>query len=196
MGKWFTKLYDPLMQPLEKFKLQMIRKVLIQKAKGKVLEIGSGTGFNFPYYTQVEKVTAIEPDLQMREQSLKRAEHAQVPIEVIIGDAESLPFPEHIFDTIVGTLVLCTIPNPDKALKEIQRVCKPSGQILFFEHVRMDHPLLGRLQDWATPLWKRICGGCHLNRETLNIIKKAGFTIVDVKEYNNGLLLVIKALNE
>ncbi|QZT35135.1 class I SAM-dependent methyltransferase [Caldalkalibacillus thermarum TA2.A1] len=196
MGKWFSKLYDPVMEPLERLKFRYIRETLIHKAKGNVLEIGSGTGLNFPYYTQAVKVTAIEPDPTMRKKSLKRAEHARVPIDVILADAQALPFPEHTFDTVVGTLVLCTIPNPEKALNEIRRVCKPGGHVLFFEHVRAEHSLLGRLQDWMTPVWKRVCNGCHLNRETLETVKKAGFTIVHVEKHNNGILLMIEALNE
>lgn len=196
MGKYFPKFYDLLMHPLEIGKFRAIRKSLIQKAKGNVLEIGSGTGFNFPYYTQAEKVIGIEPNLTMREQSFKRVKEAKIPIEVISADAQALPFSENTFDTVVGTLVLCTIPNPEKALYEIRRVCRPNGQVLFFEHVRLEHPLLERLQDWVTPLWKQVCDGCHLNRETLNTIKKAGLTIVNIARYNNGLLLVVEALNQ
>ncbi|MDA8235296.1 MAG: methyltransferase domain-containing protein [Clostridia bacterium] len=196
MGKWFPRLYDTLMEPLERKKFREIRKNLLQNVEGKVLEIGSGTGFNFPFYQQAQKVIAIEPEPLMRDQSLPRATKANVPIEVILADAEELPFPADTFDAVVGTLVLCTIPNPSKALKEIRRVCKPEGQVLFFEHVRLNHPVLGRLQDLLTPIWKHLCDGCHLNRNTLELIRQAGFKVVHVERYYNELFLVIKTLND
>ncbi len=116
MGKLFPKVYDILMGPLERRGFGQIRKKLMQKARGEVLEIGSGTGFNFPFYEHAQKVTAIEPEPRMRELSLSRAQNAQVPIEVILAGAEKLPFPDDFFDTVVCTLVLCTIPNSTKAL--------------------------------------------------------------------------------
>src|SRR5690606_5793131 len=120
---WFPKWYDTFMSPLEKRGFQRLRKSLIGKAQGKVLEIGSGTGANFPYYDRAEEVTALDPNSMMREKSMVRAEQATVPIDVISGDVENLPFMDNVFDTVVGTLVLCTIPNPIKALEEIRRVC-------------------------------------------------------------------------
>src|SRR5690554_594441 len=132
MGKWFSKIYDPLMKPLEARGFSNIRKNLMQKAKGKVLEIGSGTGLNFPFYVQAEEVTALEPDPSMRARSLKRSNHAKVPIKIISGNAEKLPFQDNDFDFIVGTLVLCSISDPQKALEEMRRVCKPGGKVLFF----------------------------------------------------------------
>lgn len=160
------------------------------------MEIGSGTGLNFPFYDQAQKVIAVEPDALMREQSLPRASRGRVPIEVISAGAENLPFPDNSFDTVVGTLVLCTIPDPFIALQEIRRVCKPDGKVLFFEHVRMNRPVLGRLQDWLTPVWKRLCDGCHLNRNTLELIGRTGFQAVRVEGYANGLFLAIEAENK
>lgn len=159
------------------------------------MEVGSGTGFNFPYYKHADKVIAIEPNPLMKQQSLKRIKGTKVPIEVIIGDAEVLPYPDDSFDTIVGTLVLCTIPDPEKALNEMRRVCKPNGKILFFEHVRVRQPIIASIQNWMTPLWKRVCDGCHLNRDTLSTIKKVGITVDELKEYNGGFILVIEATN-
>lgn len=195
MGKWFPKAYDTLMAPLEKIKLRSIRKELIQKATGQVLEIGSGTGFNFPYYKHADKVIAIEPNPLMKQQSLNRVKGTKVPIDVNIGDAEVLPYSDDSFDTIVGTLVLCTIPDPEKALNEMRRVCKPNGKILLFEHVLVRQPIIAGLQNWMTPLWKQVCDGCHLNRDTLSTIKKAGITVDDLKEYNRGFIIVVEATN-
>lgn len=196
MSNWFPKLYNPLMKPLEKIGFRNIRKELLLKAEGQVLEIGSGTGFNFSYYKKANKVVAIEPEPLMREQSITSAKNATVPIEVISARGEKLPFADHSFDTVVGTLVLCTIPDPEKALKEIQRVCKPNGQVLFFEHVRVDNRILGSVQDWMTPLWKRLCDGCHLNRNTLQMIEHSGFQITKIKKHYKQIFLVIEALNK
>ena len=108
---------------------------------------------------------ALDPTPAMVERSLPRTTQVAVPIEVIVANAEALPFPDHTFDTVVGTLVFCTIPDPCQALCEMRRICKPAGKVLFFEHVRVHHPLVGRLQDWLTPLWKRMAGGCHFEPE-------------------------------
>lgn len=195
MGKWFPKFYDSLMGPLERGSFQPIRKQLIQNVHGQVLEVGSGTGINFPYYLQAEKVIAIEPAPLMRDQSLNRAANAHVPIEVITARAEELPFPDDSFDVVVSTLVFCTIPDPIKALEEVKRACKPNGTVLFFEHVRLNHRFLGRLQDWLTPVWKRLCDGCHLNRDTLEVINQVGFKVIHVKRYYKDIFLVIEATN-
>ncbi|UTR10280.1 class I SAM-dependent methyltransferase [Evansella sp. LMS18] len=195
MAKWFPAMYDRLMSPLEKRKFRQIRRKLVGKSKGNVLEIGSGTGLNFPYYNDVNGVVAIEPDQQMREISLERAEAAQVQIAVISADGQALPFEDNTFDSVVATLVFCTIPDPEKALLEMRRVCKPEGDILFFEHVRAKNRLLQRLQDLATPLWKRICDGCHLNRDTLSEIKKTGLKVTRIEKHNRGIFLVIEAVN-
>lgn len=196
LGKWFPKAYDILMGPLERRRFKEIRKALLQKAYGNVLEIGSGTGFNFPFYEQANKVTAIEPEPLMRQRSLVRLEKAQVPIEVISARAEILPFPDGTFDCVVCTLVFCTIPEPHMALEEIRRVCKPGGQVLMFEHVKIDHPVFGPLQEWMTPLWKRLCDGCHLNRRTLELVKQKGFKITRVQRFYKDIFVIIEARNK
>jgi ubiquinone/menaquinone biosynthesis C-methylase UbiE len=195
MGTWFERWYDRLMGPLEKRGFGKIRESLLSKAEGRVLEIGSGTGFNFPYYEKADEVIAIEPQALMLEKSLERAKHSRVPITVISADAERLPFPDNHFDTVVGILVLCTIPDPEKALTEIRRVCKPDGKVLLFEHVRLNNPFLGPLQDWLTPVWKRLCDGCHLNRNTLDTVKHAGFNVVRIERFYRNIFLVVEAVN-
>jgi ubiquinone/menaquinone biosynthesis C-methylase UbiE len=157
------------------------------------LEIGVGTGVNFPYYTEAEHVIAVDPDPCMVARSLPRATQAPAPIAVLLARAEALPFPDHIFDTVVGTLVFCTIPEPRQALCELQRISKPGGTALFFEHVRVHRPLAGRLQDWLTPVWKRLAGGCHLNRDTLALITQAGFEVTCIAPHYKELFLVIEA---
>jgi SAM-dependent methyltransferase len=181
------------MAPVERGGFQTIRTQLLRQARGQVLEIGAGTSVNFPYYTKADRVIALDPTPAMVERSLPRTTHGAVPIEVIVANAEALPFPDHTFDTVVDTLVLCTIPDPRQALCEMRRICQPAGTALFFEHVRVHHPLIGRLQDWLTPLWKHVAGGCHLNRNTLALITQAGFAVTCIEPHYQGLFLVIEA---
>lgn len=193
MGKCFPAVYDSLMAPLENKKFKRIRKALITKAEGQVLEIGFGTGVNFPFYEKASRVTAIEPNPEMIKRSLSKVKRARLPINTHIGKAETLPYSKNTFDTVVGTLVFCTIPNPEQALNEIHRVLKPEGKLLLLEHVRMDHPVLSKIQDVLTPAWKQICDGCHLNRDTLALVRETGFNLDNVESIYNGLFLVIEA---
>jgi len=195
MGKWFPKLYDLAMKPMEATRFKKIRMKLVQNLEGRVLEIGSGTGINFAYYEKAKKVDAVEPNLLMNARASKRIKNASVPIELYEASAENLPFADNTFDTVVATLVFCTIPDPIKALKEIQRVSKENAKLLFFEHIRMEQPLLAKAQDILTPTWSRFCDGCQLNRETLLLIKQSGIAIKDVEGYYARLFLNIEGVN-
>lgn len=196
MADQFSKVYDKTMQPLEKVKISQLRSELTEKAVGHVLEIGSGTGANFPFYRNALKVDAIEPDLQMSKQSTAKIKKARIPIEVHTAKAEHLPFDENVFDTVVATLVFCTIPDPHKALQEIQRVAKPGASILFLEHVRMPQGLMGKVQDLMTPLWKKAFAGCHLNRDTLALIHNSELSVTKIDSHYKGFLLAIDCINE
>ena len=195
MNRNFPKWYDQFMNPLEHGTFKGIRADLIQRASGEVIEIGSGTGINFPFYREVTSVTAIEPNPYMIQQAKSKQEKATVPIDMIQADAEELPFADHTFDTVVATLVFCTIPNVEKALEEMKRICKPNGKILLFEHVKMDNPFLANLQMMLTPLWKRICDGCCLNRDTVSVLESKGFNIVELKKFYRGLFVMIEIHN-
>ena len=195
VGKWFPLIYDVAMKPLEKNRIQKVRKQLVGDADGRVLEIGSGTGLNFPYYRNATRVDAIEPNPLMSAKSIKRIRTALVPINMYIAKAEDLPFDDDTFDTVVATLVFCTIPDPAKALQEIRRVSKQGAKILLFEHVRMNSDILGKTQDVLTPLWKKAFDGCHLNRNTLELLKQSGLIITKVDSYYGRLFLYIKCLN-
>jgi ubiquinone/menaquinone biosynthesis C-methylase UbiE len=183
------------MNPLEKGKFKRIRKELISKATGNVLELGSGTGVNFPFYKAAEKVSAIEPSPHMNKVSQVKLKQAVVPIEVITASAEELPFAANTFDTVVATLVFCTIPNPEKAILEMKRVCKPDGKILLFEHVKMENRILSVLQEWLTPAWKKICDGCCLNRDTLSLLKAHDISIVRIQKYYSDLFIFVESIN-
>ncbi|MDR4886242.1 methyltransferase domain-containing protein [Fredinandcohnia sp. QZ13] len=195
MGTLFPTLYDFFMKPLEKRKFISIRRKLLNRATGHVLELGSGTGINFPLYHDVHHVTAIEPNPQMTNRAHENKEHAIVPIEIVQTGAEKLTFEDNTYDTVVATLVFCTIPEPEMALQEMKRVCKPNGTILMFEHVKMQNPFLSKLQDWLTPVWKKVCDGCCLNRETENLVKRSGLKIIGKEEFYNGLFITLQIRN-
>ncbi|GKV64718.1 MULTISPECIES: class I SAM-dependent methyltransferase [unclassified Sporosarcina] len=195
MGSWFPKLYDLAMTPLEKTRFKRVRTELVWSASGHVLEIGSGTGVNFPYYSNAERVTAIEPNPLMNKRAFKRIKDTSVPVEVHETTAESLPFADNTFDTVIATLVFCTIPDPVKALAEIRRVSKPGAEILFFEHVQMKQPVLRKAQDFLNPLWKRVCDGCNLNRNTLLLIQQSGIEVKSIESFYATLFLSIHSVN-
>lgn len=196
MSPLFAKWYDFFMSPLEKRKFQKIRKKLLTKASGKVLELGSGTGINFPLYEALDQVVAIEPNPYMAERSLPKQKESVVPIKMVQASAEELPFETNTFDTAVATLVFCTIPNVEKAIQEIKRVCKPGAKILLFEHVKMENQYLSQLQEWLTPAWKKVCDGCCLNRDTISIVQTHGIPIIQMQKYYHGLFISAEAVNE
>jgi ubiquinone/menaquinone biosynthesis C-methylase UbiE len=190
VSRTFAKWYDFFMSPLEQRKFKRIRSELLKGASGKVLELGSGTGINFPLYNNVDTVTAIEPSKSMIDRSLTKQQSAVVPIEIVNASAENLPFEDHIFDTVVATLVFCTIPNVEKAIHELKRVCKPDGKILLFEHVKMENTVLSKMQESLTPFWKKICDGCCLNRETLKEFTNQGVKIERIEHFYKDLFVV------
>lgn len=192
--KAFATWYDPVMLPFEYLFTRRIRKQLTAKAKGEVLEIGAGTGLNFSHYpAHIQHITALEPNEWLQKKASERAIHAHLPIDILQGKGEHLPFENDTFDTVVLTLVFCTIDDPITALKEIERVLKPGGKLLLFEHVRLQSPFLGWLQDKITPAWQRIADGCRLNRDTLHLIKARSFDIITIKSIMFGLFIVVDA---
>ena len=174
-------LYDLGMAPFQRMGLRQFRGRLVRHAAGNVLEIGVGTGLNFEHYEAASHVTGLDPDLSLLEKAKERiagflpAERAR--FEVIEGDAQALPFGDESFDTVVATLVLCTVPDPEKSLREAKRVLKTGGRLMLIEHVRMPSRAASALQDLLTPMWKHIAGGCHLNRDPEPTIRELGFTI-------------------
>jgi ubiquinone/menaquinone biosynthesis C-methylase UbiE len=196
VSRLFSTWYDTFMGPLEQRSFKKIRINLLSKASGKVLELGSGTGINFPLYHSIESVTAIEPSAYMIERSLQKKQKSMIPIEIVHASAERLPFEDNTFDTVVGTLVFCTIPNVEKAIDELKRVCKPEGRILLFEHVRMENSILAHLQDWLTPFWKKICDGCCLNRNTVQLLKENGLEILQLETYFKDLFVVAELIKQ
>ncbi len=176
--RWFAAVYDLATGRFEAKLLGRLRAWVAGEAVGRVLEVGVGTGANFPYYPEGLSVVAVDPDPFMLARARKRAGRLGRDPDLIRAAAEALPFADGSFDTVVATLVFCSVLDPDRALAEVRRVLRPGGTFRFIEHVRAGGGLLGRLQDTATPVWRRVAGGCHLNRQTVEAIKGAGFELV------------------
>jgi ubiquinone/menaquinone biosynthesis C-methylase UbiE len=152
---------------------------------GRVLEIGAGNGMNFRHYpATVREVVALEPDDTLRALAEGAAAIAPVPITVIAGHGDALPFFDASFDAAVVSLVLCSVPDPRHFLAEVRRVLRPGGELRFFEHVRSNTAMLGTLQDVITPLWSAMGGGCHLNRDSRADIASAGFDIDELDRFS------------
>lgn len=179
----FAALYDRLNGAMERSWMGERRARLLAGARGAVLEIGGGTGANLPHYRNVERVTVSEPDPYMRERLLPKLETALVPVEVSEAGAQALAFPDGSFDTVVSTLVLCTVPDQGAALDEVSRVLRPGGRLLFIEHVRAGGST-ARWQDRIEPLWGRFLGGCHPNRDTVAAIEAAGFELETLERFH------------
>lgn len=154
------------------------REKIIPLAGGNVLEIGIGSGLNLPYYTKnIEKLTTIDPSKELWLKNKVNVKKLPFPFEFIVAEAENIPLPNANFDTIVLTYTLCTIPNLKKAFSEIKRVLKPTGKLLFCEHGKAPEKGVQKYQDIINPMWKRIGGGCNLNRNIPAIIEENGFVI-------------------
>jgi ubiquinone/menaquinone biosynthesis C-methylase UbiE len=156
---------------------------LLAGLAGRVIEVGAGSGLNFPYYPpEVTAVLAVEPEPHLRKLAEAAATDAPVPVEVVDGTADRLPAPDAGFDAAVASLVLCTVPDVPAALAEVRRALRPGGQLRFLEHVRADTPGLARAQRVLdATVWPFFGGGCHSHRDTLAAIAAAGFTIAEVE---------------
>lgn len=170
--------YDRAMAGPEKAGLRAHRQALLSGVSGRVLEIGGGTGANLPFYgPDVESLTMTEPEIPMVAR-LERRVREQAPLtKVLRAPAEDLPFADDTFDFAVSALVLCTVSDQPRALRELRRVLRPNGQLLFMEHVRSDDSALARWQDRLNGLNQLMAHGCHCNRPTLDSIRQAGFTV-------------------
>ncbi len=154
------------------------RKRAAGAAEGRVLEVGIGSGLNLPLYgPSVRHVIGLEPSPELLRMARDRADAAAVPVELLETSAEAMPLDDRSVDTVVTTWTLCTIPDASRALAEMRRVLKPGGSLLFVEHGRAPEPGVARWQDRLDPLWRRVAGGCHLNRPIADLIADAGFRI-------------------
>ena len=174
MGRFFAATYDRAMRGVEEAGLREHRRAIVGRARGRVLEIGAGTGHNLDHYgPEVDELVLTEPEEPMARRLRERVTRGEV-VEAPAGD---LPFPDGSFDAVVSTLVLCTVPDQERAIAEIRRVLKPGGQLLFIEHVRSHDAKTAKWQDRVLPVWRFVCHGCHPNRDTAAALTHAGFTL-------------------
>lgn len=182
LGGWlFACVYDRFTAGAEEAGLRAHRERLLSGARGRVLEIGAGTGANLPFYRNADSVTVAEPEAAMARRLARRVHEQPRAIEMLHAPAERLPVSDAQFDTVVSTLVLCTVPDQAVALREVRRVLKPGGTLLFLEHVRAEDPGLAAWQDRLNGVNRIIAGGCNCNRATVAAIAAAGFTITSLQ---------------
>jgi ubiquinone/menaquinone biosynthesis C-methylase UbiE len=182
-------IYDLFMAPLERLALRRARARLVAGLEGRTLELGAGTGLQFPAYQRVRPAAALDIDLA----ALRRARRRDPRVPLVCADAQALPFRGGAFDAVVESLSFCSILDPALALDEVRRVLRSGGELRMLEHVRPPGRTLGRLFDWLTPAWSRISGGCRLNRRTANAVRAAGFELTSVREALRGASLRLRA---
>jgi ubiquinone/menaquinone biosynthesis C-methylase UbiE len=160
-----------------------LRAAWIPRARGEVVEVGIGSGLNLPFYSRdVQRVYGVDPSVELQRMARRKAVTAPIEIEFLSQSAEErLPLPNASMDTVVVTWTLCSIADAPKALQQVNRVLKTSGHLIFGEHGRAPDPGVAVWQDRITPFWKRVGGGCHLNRKIDDLITAAGFRIVELK---------------
>jgi ubiquinone/menaquinone biosynthesis C-methylase UbiE len=180
--RFLAMTYDRSIAKVEKAGLRELRERLLAQATGDVLEIGGGTGANLPHYGPgVRSLTITEPEEPMLKRLEKHVRERSSPATVVRAPAEDLPFDDGTFDTVVSTLVLCGVDDQSRSLREIRRVLRPGGRLIFIEHVRSDDPKLARTQDRMNRL-NRFVAGCECNRPTLDAIRATGFEVDDLEQ--------------
>jgi SAM-dependent methyltransferase len=184
----FARVLDRLAR-LEEREIGQHRDELVAGLSGRVVEIGAGNGMNFAHYpSTVEEVVALEPEPYLRGKAQEAAGRATVRVTVRDGLADRLPLEDATVDAAVASLVLCTVPDPARALAELRRVLRPGGELRFFEHVRSDRPRKARIEQRldSSGVWPHIGGGCHCARDTLAAIQAAGFRIERMRSLDVG----------
>lgn len=182
-SRFSAAIYDPLLWWAERSGMSERRRRLLANARGSVLELGAGTGLNLPLYQRegIERLVATEPEPNMADRLERRAASLDRDVEVVRAPVESLPFQDDSFDTVVATLVLCTVGDPERSIAEIRRVLRPDGAFLFLEYVRSGDDRLARWQDRLHGPWLVLADGCNCNRRTPELIRAGGFDLSDVE---------------
>jgi len=191
IGSWYEEHIFPLLLKIADGAVIEERKLLLKQCYGQVLEVGIGGGLSAPFYPrEVDRVVGIEPNsalLDVCEASVTQAQKESPslpPFKIEKGDAQALQFEDNRFDTVVAFLVFCTIPDPEQAAKELWRVLKPGGQLLFFEHVLSESHRVARWQKRLNPIWGKIACGCQLNRDTAKTFESVGFDFNEMKKFH------------
>lgn len=198
-GLWtrvFAVVYDPVLWTGERVGMRTHRRELLRHARGRTVELGSGTGLNLAHYPDdLDELVLTEPDAAMRARLTRKLRRRGHAARVLDAPAERLPFADSSVDTVVSTLVLCTVAAPELALREIARVLRPDGQLLFIEHVRSDSPRLAAWQDRLAAPWRRFAEGCHCNRATVALIEGGALEIDELREASwRGMPRIVRPL--
>lgn len=175
----FARIYPRIAAGAESHGAADHRRRLLAGLRGRVIEVGAGNGLNFGHYPRsVDEVLAVEPEPRLRELALRAAAAAPVPVRVVGGSAEQLPTRDGEFDAAVVSLVLCSVPDQERALAEVRRALRPGGELRFYEHVVSRRPAAARAQRLAdATIWPRLAAGCHMARDTGKAIRRAGFEV-------------------
>jgi ubiquinone/menaquinone biosynthesis C-methylase UbiE len=187
--------YDPFLWLGEIAGMRRRRTALLSGVRGRVVEIGAGTGLNIARYPDgIDELVLAEPEPAMRQRIARRLRrHARVA-RIIDAPAERLPLADDSVDTVVSTLVLCTVADPERALREIARVLRPDGQLLFIEHVRASSRFLSACQDFFFQPWYRFAGGCYCNRPTVELMRACGFIVTADDRVWRGMPSIVRPL--
>ncbi|MEV7005179.1 class I SAM-dependent methyltransferase [Streptosporangium sp. NPDC051022] len=162
----------------EKARPTVPRERLVTGLTGRVLEIGAGDGVKLTFFpADLEEIVLVEPDPFLRAVARRSAAGARTPVRIVDGTASRLPIPDASCDAVVCSLILCCAPRLEVALHEVRRVLRPGGELRFHEHQRSAHPVVALAESAVTPLWSRVCGGCHLARDVVAAIERAGFVV-------------------
>lgn len=195
-SRTFAALYDPVLWVGERAVMRGHRRELLRQARGRTVELGSGTGLNLPHYpAELDELILTEPDGPMIARLERRLRRSGRAARVIAAPAERLPFDDGSVDTVVSTLVLCTVDAPDVALREVARVLRPDGQLLFIEHVRADSARLAAWQDRLAEPWRRFAEGCRCNRATVELIRAGELEVEQLREASwRGMPVIVRPL--
>ncbi len=180
-------------QKAERGKMGEWRRSVVGGAHGRVLGVGVGMGFDLPLLGEEVRVAGIDPDRDFLRRARKRGAASRAKVWLVAADGQALPFRDRAFDSAIATLVFCTIPDPERGLREVRRLVKPGGAVRMLEHVRFRNPVLGKLQDWITPVTKILADGCHQNRPTVETVRRSGLRIEAVRTHLRGYMVEIDA---
>ena len=185
-------LFDFVEAPIEALAFKRLRKRLWSDVHGeRILEVGVGTGKNLPYHPQGSRSVAVDLSPRMLGHAARKADRLGRDVDLVLADAQRLPFRDGAFDAAAATFVFCSVPDPVQGLREVRRVVRQGGDLHLLEHVRSRNPIVGRLMDWTNPLWVRVCGA-NINRDTVGNVERAGFELDGVESRMFGIVKLIR----
>ena len=185
-------LFDFWEAPIEALGFKRLRKRLWSEVHGaRILEVGVGTGKNLPYHPEGSRSVAVDLSPRMLRRAARKADRLGRDVDLVLADAQRLPFRDGAFDAAAATFVFCSVPDPVLGLREVRRVVRQDGGLHLLEHVRSRNPIVGKLMDWTNPLWVRV-SGANINRDTVGNVERAGFELEGVESRMFGILKLIR----